>query len=783
MTLLLVSLFVSAGAALGQLPSGPEFEAQMVQVLEPEEPYTYHAVLKETPVHRYRRAANATPRPGELEVPAEGWSVWIPQDAGQVLTHAAEDFADYLRTSMGVTAKLSRRPMTGREMDLQPGIIVVTAQQAPDCTSKLRADKDYRIRVTPDQIVVCGFGERGAAYALYNLESRMNLREAPLLPRDLDTVRHSLYQTRMVLNWVGWMEWPDPYLSRLAHDGFDAIYASVYANPNGVEGPPHYDGIRQQTEARMNDLLTRAARFGIKVYTPILYRYTGTPENEQGLRSHVRDIVTKFPDIAGYILLTEGFYFDEWFGAGGQGDTDLKQWARQWTRGVEIVAEECHRIDSDIEIVPWEYNIDFRPQQAALKAYVMSIMPEATIPLLTWENGKSFDMGGLTGYLRDYSLNQIGPAEVTQAQIKELKRRGMKVYTKADTFASWQFGTTPYLPTPFQWHRRYEALEEYGVDGTHESWSNGYKPNFMTEVRAWYCWTDAPPLAELLRGIARRDFGEEAVDLVLQAWREFSEAIKSVVDTGPSPGTNNAVANPFFFQEPRRRTMTIEHSWWDQQKWMTHRRANINPRWPYVPRFLLFYPDFSNQVNQAETYARVRSGVARIEPAEKLEDISVLPIFTRHLTEAADRLEKGLRSYRKAAMGTPDAKRRDAFREVLIVEQMQRMLRSTVAMLDFEDLRFRLMTAEEQSAKRGMLDEMEAILADEISRTESSLEAAKRDSRLGYQMERDYVYEPFVIEEKLELLRKTLREEIPTYRNACCGTTDRQEARRRGREG
>ncbi|MPY90232.1 MAG: hypothetical protein GEU99_20195 [Luteitalea sp.] len=781
MTLSLVAFLVAPSAASGQT-SAQEFETQMLRVLEPEKPYTYHAALKETPVHRDRRAADSTPRPDELAIPVNGWRLWIPQDAGQVLSTAAEDFVDYLHTSMGVTAELIRRPMRDGWRDLTPGITVVTAQQAPECTSQLKADKDYRIRTNADQIVICGLGESGAAYALYNLESRMNLREAPFLPHDLDTVRHSIYQTRMVLNWLGWMEWPDPYLSRLAHDGFDAIYASAYANPNGVEGPPHYDAIRQQTPAQMTDLLKRAARFGIRVYTPILYRYTGTPENEQGLRALVRDIVTQFPDIAGYILLTEGFYYDEWFGAGGQGDADLKEWARQWTRGVEIVAEECHRIDPAIEILPWEYNIDFRPQQAALKAYVMSIMPEDTIPLLTWENGKSFKMDGLTGYLRDYSLNQVGPAEVTEAQVKELKRRGMHVYAKVDTFASWQFGTTPYLPAPFQWHRRYQALERYGIDGTHESWSNGYKPNFMTEVRAWYCWTDAPPLTELLRAIARRDFGEEGVDLVLQAWSEFSEAIKSVVDTGPSPGTNNAVANPFFFQQPRRRTMTIEHSWWDQQKWMTHRGGNINPHWPYPPRFLLFYPDFSNQVNQAETYARARSGVVRIEPAAKLEGLAVLPIFTRYLTQAAEGFEKGLRSYRKAAMEAPDDKRKDAVREVLIVEQMQRMLRSAVAMLNFEDLRFRLMTGEEQSAKRGMLDEMETILADEIDRTESSLEAAKRDSRLGYEMERDYVYEPFVIEEKLELLRRTLHEEIPAHRKTCCASMDDEGAGRLRKE-
>jgi hypothetical protein len=74
----------------------------------------------------------------------------------------------------------------------------------------------------------------------------------------------------------------------------------------------------------------------------------------------------------------------------------------------------------------------------------------------------------MQGSLRDYSLSQIGPAEVTHAQIGEARQRGMKVYSKVDTFASWQFGTVPYLPFPYQWHDRYAALA-VRVNGNFES--------------------------------------------------------------------------------------------------------------------------------------------------------------------------------------------------------------------------------------------------------------------------------------------------------------------------
>lgn len=125
-------------------------------------------------------------------------------------------------------------------------IVAGTREQIPGCSAEMRARKDYQLVVTPDSITVCGFDERGAMYGLYNLEARMNLREAPFLPRELNTVRRSLVQARMTLSGLGWMEWPDRYLAAIAHYGFDSIYASVTPTPTVL--PP--TGITEPSSAR-----------------------------------------------------------------------------------------------------------------------------------------------------------------------------------------------------------------------------------------------------------------------------------------------------------------------------------------------------------------------------------------------------------------------------------------------------------------------------------------------------------------------------------------------------
>lgn len=742
-----------------------QFAKHAYQHLPVEQSYDYHKRLSTEPVHRPARDPGAQPNENEIAIADSGWKIIIARDTPVLIRHTAEDLKQHLKVAMEVDAVIEEHDNLDNWKEIKHAIIIGTRDQLPEVGDALKKSKDYRLIAGSEQLVVCGFDDRGAMFGTYNLEDRMNLRGGPFVPAELDTIRHSLYQNRMVLNWMGWMEWPDAYLSQIAHDGFDGIFASVYANPNGVPAPEFYSRVRRPTPQQINDLLNRAEKQGLKVYTPIMYLYDGTPESEQGLREHVRDIVTKFPKIHGYVLLTEGFIYGSFFGAGGHGATDLKEWTKHWTHAVAVATEECHKINPNIEILPWEYNVDFRPDKADLKRYVLSQLPKETIPMVTWENGKSFELGPFKGYLRDYSINEVGPAEVTFAQVDEAKKRGQTIYSKVDTFASWQFGTIPYLPVPYQWAKRYDALEKAGIDGTLETWSNGYKPNFVADVRAWSCWTDAPPLEETLRAIARREFGPGNEDTVLAAWKKFSEAITYVPDTGPTMGTNQALANPLFFVEPRPRMMTLNHSWTDRAKWQNSLTGSkVNPLWPYTVQRMIFIPDFTNRANRAESYARSASGVFSRADGQPLGDVAVLPEFNKRLLMAADTLEEGLVEYRKAALATPEAKQATALKEVLIVEQMQRMLRGLHAILSFEDLRLQLAKTEDPAAQSQLLEQMVEILNAERLRAEHSLETSRRDSRLGYQMEQDYVYRPYVLEEKLEVLDETLHEHIPAYR-------------------
>lgn len=749
-------------------PTTQEIAQAIREYVPAEAPYDYHQRLSTEPVHRARRNSAAHLESGEMEIPATGWSIRWKSSDSVIVEGAVRDLQDYLSVSMGISVALESQNSMEGWRDWTGCIVAGTPAELPGLGAALKAPKDYEIIVTPDRITVCGFDARGVMFGLHHLEARMNLREAPFLPADLNTVRHSLYDTRMVQSWMGWMDFPDTMLSHLAHDGFDAVFASVYTNPNGdrttAENSTDFYArlmhrIRKQDPARVRDLIDRAKRFGIKVYTPIIYQYVGTPESEAELRRLVRDLLREFPDIEGYVLLTEGFWYKQWGGGHGASKEYIEDWARQWSRAVAIVAEEVHAVNPDIEILPWEYNIDFRPSNVDTKRYFIQQLPQDSTPLLTWENGKSFEIGGFQGHLKDYGINVVGPAEVTEAQIAEARQRGMKVYSNAQTFSCGaQLQTVPYQPFPQQWHARYQKLEEFGINGTLESWSSGYVPCFVTELRGWYCWSDAPPLDELLLKIAARDFGAENAANVVKAWDLFSQAARLVPDTGPYMGTTNAVGNPIFFEMPPARTGTFYKSWMDQGMWQGYLGAEMNPYWPFTVSRLVFLPDFSNSTNAAEGYARGVSGIEA--PGEQ----KVLPVFLKYLRLSTDKLAEGLALYRAAGLQSPEGKRAGALREVIVAEQIERMLLSNQAILGFEDMRLQLM-AETDAAKAGaLLDQMERVLREEIERTELVLNAMAHDARIGFQYEVDYVYTPYSLGEKLEVLRTGLEVQLPAYR-------------------
>ncbi len=287
--------------------SGPgvtakEFEAEALPKLPVEESFDFlHQLTQGLPPHP--RDAGAMPRADEIEMGA-GWEIVIHEDATMPLQTAAHELQNYLREAMAVTAEVRRVSSIQKWCQREQVILAAARDKFSGDGDALKDTKDYRITVNKSTVTVCGFDDCGAMYGLYNLMMRFRLREAPFLPQNLDSVRHSLYQARITQSGLGWMDWPERYMATLPLYGFDSIFIGG-RNFNNIPGPEPYwtDASKRKHEpGAIKDLMTLASRYGVGVYAPFIYLYTGTPENIAGLRHQVREILGEFPDIRGFIL-------------------------------------------------------------------------------------------------------------------------------------------------------------------------------------------------------------------------------------------------------------------------------------------------------------------------------------------------------------------------------------------------------------------------------------------------------------------------------------------------
>lgn len=336
------------GAAPAEEPVSTEAVArEIARVLPVEAPYASTERLSTAPVHVARRDPGAVAGAGEMEVPAAGWKIVWSRDEATLIADSARDFQDYLHTAMGVEAELEARDGLADWQTVERAIVVGTRASLPGCGAGLIGPKDYAITVTPERITVCGHDARGVLFGLHHVEARMNLREAPVLPADWQTVRHSLYDTRMVQSWMGWMAFPDRVLSHLAHDGFDAIFASVYTNPTGdrttAEGSTDFYArlmhrIRAQDPARVRSGRSCGEAWFEGVHAESVRLWD--PGERGGAASGGARDSGAVSGHRGIRVADGGLLVPTWGGGHGASREYIEDWARNWSYAVGVVAEK-----------------------------------------------------------------------------------------------------------------------------------------------------------------------------------------------------------------------------------------------------------------------------------------------------------------------------------------------------------------------------------------------------------------------------------------------------------
>lgn len=472
------------------------------------------------------RNLNLAPKADEVEI-CDGVVIEIGVTDNVVINTAACDFIDFLATSMNVSATLSTEGKSGKG--------VIRLALAKDEGVDLREADGYKgffINVD-DGIEIFGADDRGVASALYYLEDLMSFAHAPFVKRG-EIRKKPAFSPRMVHSGYQLDEYPDEYLARIAHEGMDAIAIFTWDVNKGHLGFVDF-----------NDIIARAAKFGIDVYSYSFFIGGPHPDEENayeyfdstygrlfrecpGLKGvsfvgEVMEFKSKDPNVSKFRCrdkmtddLPEGKPHPGWYPC-----EDLPKW-------LKLVSDAICKEKPDADIIMWSYNWGYQPEEARVR--LIENMPKNVTLQATFEQFDNRKCGDVVTAVADYSLSYVGPGPYFVSEAKAAARCGIKLYTMSQAAGlTWDFGVVPYLPMPYQWMKRYEkmfeAKDEWNLLGGMENHHHGFYPSLISKFAKHAFLEPREPMEDILDEIFAGEYGEENLEKVREGFKLWSDAM------------------------------------------------------------------------------------------------------------------------------------------------------------------------------------------------------------------------------------------------------------------
>lgn len=611
-------------------------------------------------------------------------------------------------------------------------IILGIRGELPELGNDLTFPRSYRYICARNQVVICGNDARGVGQGSYYLEDLMGLREAPVLKK-ADVIRSPIFSPRMAHSAFETGKFPDSYLNMLAHFGIDSIIV----------------GVREDTQfSDINRLIQRAESYGLDVYLHSNFKSEKHPEDpgaEEYYENKYGALFAACPKAKGVILVGERCEFPS-------RDPNTTQRLRldpppdglpsskpspgwwpcfDYTDWLNLIKKIIRKHSPKAEIVLWTYNWGWAPEEARLK--LIRNLPKDITLLVTFEMFEQIKRRGVVNYCADYTISFVGPGKYFESEAKEAKKCQLRLYAMSNTAGmTWDFGAVPYIPVPFQWLKRNEALkrahEAWDLVGLMDTHSFGLWPSIISELAKWDFWQPSPEPEKILESIAKRDFGDGA-SFALEAWRYWSEAINCYVPTEEDQYGPFRVGPSYpllFWKEPFKPPISF-------------------PGDKKGEGIIMLDYYFHEHVLQSPGASR-------------------LPVELESLREFVVLWNKGIESLERALKVVPQEKKKDAMRMLGLGKFILNSTKTAINVKKWWYLKRKLQVEADSKLAGKILDEMEAIAQAEIDNAVATIPLVEADSRLGWAPEMGYRTDAEKIEWKIKQVARVLEEEIPKYR-------------------
>ena len=509
---------------------------------------------------------------GYLTTIRECWHLLSMQDIAYLL-QITEDYLafllkedDFLWHKMGwvkpSVGSCRYAPLTEEQLVQTERIRGIVSDVMEGGDNAFRFIDDFSAPVTEPVIVDAGGGVRMvySYFALYG---------DPLLDPALDPFPDALLAeyARMGVNGV----WLQSMLYQLVEFPFD---------------PKLSEGCEKRMQS-LNDLVQRAAKFGIGVYLYLnepramndafYQKYphlrgtkeedffamcTSQPEVKQYLEDAAYRLFDGAKGLAGFFTITMSENLTNCISRGG--DICPRCAAR---RPEEIVAEVnnllargAKRANPNARAIAWSWawGDDWATRVPALLTEGQSVQ-------CTSEERLATNIAGVEGYVLDYTLSQCGPGEKSKRVWKSAREAGREVSAKTQFNNTWELAAVPWIPAFDKVAGHVNNLIAEGVKHFQMSWTLGGYPSPNLKLAAWLIGGKGDTAAFLRDWLgdelgAVADAGQKAMS---EAFSQFPFNI-SVVYRAPQ---NFGPMAPFFLENTGWKSTMIGFPYDDIDGW------------------------------------------------------------------------------------------------------------------------------------------------------------------------------------------------------------------------
>ena len=680
-----------------------------------EAPYAFRSRL--VTVHRTdRRDRTLRPTADEYAFP-DGVQIVVPDAAPALVRRAADDFADYLVVSMHVNASV-RAASEGMKLGLVAGVTVSLGALEK---------RGYVTTTGADGIRIVASDDRMAAQAFYHLEDVMNFRRGPFV-RLGETRRFPIFDERITFAGFGNDIFPDAHLDQIAHAGFTRI--EIWMDD--------YDVISQGPRQDVNDLIARAAKFGLSTHFEPRNRafvHPDDPTAEAVYRDAYGRLTEYYPKAGSASYCGEVCEFPSKDPrANGRNHRDKSPrnpsdkrpnpgWfpCSDWADWVKKVMPMTRARNPGFKFVFSTYNWGNQDEQA--RADLIAALPKDVTLIPTFEMFENHvKRNGLVSPVADYSLAFPGPGKYFATEAAQAKAAGIELWSNCNSAGlTWDFGNIPYQPAPWQWKKKWDGLkaahETWNLTGLRENHEYGWYPSFITELEKEYLTEGGDDFETSLRKIATRDFGADNVEKALEAWRLWSRAADDYVPTDENQYGPCRIgpAYPYNFFGPDL-----------QEGWKPPKDFPLDPG----AKFTICFFDFAKPI------PGLGMAAVTLDPENERKEIE---LFESQVADYA----KGVELMQTIAASLPEGRRDEALRQAALGTYLKCACQTVVNV-----------KRGRQAFRRGDRVEVERIAQLEYANAVEALNAVDADSRLGWLCSSGYTGSRPQIEWKLRKMRE-----------------------------